>query len=99
MCTAEKQLKVCGLELMTTQGCHLCDEAVEVLLQVLDADRFAVDLVDIAFDDELMERYANRIPVLVIPASGAELDWPFDTEQLRHFSHQALSALSAPGEH
>ncbi|QEW08573.1 glutaredoxin family protein [Nitrincola iocasae] len=84
---------------MTTQGCHLCDQAIEVMLQVLDADRFCVDLVDIAFDDRLMGRYATRIPVLVVPASGAELNWPFGAEQLRSFSDQALSARCAPGEH
>lgn len=99
MCSAEKQFVMCELELMTTEGCHLCDDAVEVLLQVLDAECFSVDLVDIAFDDELMERYATRIPVVVCPATGAELNWPFGTEQLRSFTHQALSALGAPGKH
>ncbi|KGK42960.1 hypothetical protein LH51_03555 [Nitrincola sp. A-D6] len=99
MCSAENKLEVCELELMTTQGCHLCDEAVEVMLQVLDAGCFSVDLLDIAFDDTLMERYATRIPVLVAPATGAELSWPFGTEQLRCFSEQAFLARHAPGKH
>lgn len=97
MCSAENRPVVCELELMTTQGCHLCDDAVELLLQVLDADRFSVVLVDIAFDDELMERYAIRIPVVVCPATGTELNWPFGAEQLSRFSHQALLAQCAPG--
>lgn len=97
MCSTENRLAVCELELMTTQGCHLCDEAIEIILQVLDAESFTVDLVDIAFDDQLMERYATRIPVVVCPATGAELDWPFGAEQLRSYSVPLLSALRVPG--
>jgi len=34
--------------------------------------------VEIADDDELLERYGVRIPVLQRLDTGAELDWPFD---------------------
>jgi hypothetical protein len=51
----------------------------------LDPNLFEVDLVDIAFDDQLMNLYATRIPVLVDNQSGAELDWPFDMQQLAEF--------------
>lgn len=73
------------LLLMSTSGCHLCDEAVELLVTGLDPRRHSVDEVDIAFDDELMSRYGVRIPVLVDEASGSELGWPFDAEELRRF--------------
>ena len=73
------------LELMTTEGCHLCEHATPLLVAGLDPNVFEVDLVDIAFDDELMNRYAARIPVLVDSQSGAELDWPFDMQQLAEF--------------
>ena len=73
------------LELMTTEGCHLCDQATPLLVAGLDPNLFEVDLVDIAFDDQLMNRYATRIPVLVDSQSGAELGWPFDMQQLREF--------------
>lgn len=73
------------LDLMTTEGCHLCEQAIGVLQQVLQADQAEVDLVDIVFDPVLMERYAVRIPVLVDRVSGRELDWPFDADQLRRF--------------
>lgn len=99
MCSAENRFVVCELELMTTQGCHLCNDATEVLLQVLNSDCFSVDLVDIAFDDQLMERYATQIPVVVCPATGAELNWPFSPEQLRCFSQQVLLVLGTPSEH
>ncbi|GGO75844.1 thioredoxin family protein [Marinobacterium nitratireducens] len=71
--------------LMSTSGCHLCDEAVELLVTGLDPQRHSVDEVDIAFDDALMERFGVRIPVLVDEASGAELGWPFDAQGLQRF--------------
>ena len=73
------------LELMTTEGCHLCEQATPLLVAGLDPNLFEVDLVDIAFDDQLMNLYATRIPVLVDSQSGSELDWPFDMQQLREF--------------
>jgi hypothetical protein len=73
------------LELMTTEGCHLCEQATPLLVAGLDPNLFEVDLVDIAFDDQLINLYATRIPVLVDSQSGAELDWPFDMQQLAEF--------------
>jgi len=76
------------LELMTTEGCHLCDQAVPLLATGLNPDRFEVDLVDIAFDDRLLEQYALRIPVLRDSQSGSELEWPFDAETLALFLNE-----------
>ena len=73
------------LELMTTEGCHLCDQALPLLVSGIDPSKYEVDLVDIAYDDELMNQYATRIPVLVDPQSKQSLDWPFDAEQLSQF--------------
>lgn len=73
------------LELMTTEGCHLCDQAVPLLVEGVDPEQFEVDLIDIAFEDVLVERYGRRIPVLRDAKSGAELDWPFTAPQLAQF--------------
>ena len=73
------------LELMTTEGCHLCDQALPLLVEGVDPAKFEVDLVDIAFEDELMNQYATRIPVLVEPQTKQYLDWPFDAAQLAQF--------------
>jgi len=73
------------LDLMTTEGCHLCDEAIAILQQTLQAGEAEVDLVDIVYDEALMERYATRIPVLVDRVGGEELDWPFDCQRLVQF--------------
>ncbi|WP_428034002.1 glutaredoxin family protein [Amphritea sp.] len=73
------------LLLMSSVGCHLCDMAVEVLIGSLDPHQHQLDEVDIAYDDQLMERYALLIPVLVDEVSGAELRWPFDPETVGRF--------------
>ncbi|MEP4556341.1 glutaredoxin family protein [Cobetia amphilecti] len=57
------------LWLYTTAGCHLCAR-LETTLQALGAD-VTLTRVEIAFETQLSERYATRIPVLA-SASGAE---------------------------
>lgn len=74
-----------SFELMTTLGCHLCDDAAEILVVTMSEELHEVDLVDIAYDDQLMARYATRIPVLRDVMSGQELDWPFDQRLLMAF--------------
>jgi hypothetical protein len=69
--------------LYTKPGCHLCDEACELL--VLAAGGIAVTEVDINSDGELVRRYGLRIPVLADPDSGRELEWPFGPEDVRRF--------------
>ena len=45
-------------------GCHLCEDASVLLDEMIGAD--AYDAVDIEADDDLLVRYAHRIPVLVV---------------------------------
>lgn len=74
--------------LMSSVGCHLCDDAIDILMAHLDPHQHLLDEVDIAYDDVLMERYAELIPVLVDEASGQELRWPFDDDSVRLFVTQ-----------
>jgi len=67
----------------TKPGCHLCDEAREVI--ALAGGGVVVTEVDINSDAELMQRYGLRIPVLADPDSGRELGWPFGPEDVRLF--------------
>ncbi len=50
--------------LYVRQGCHLCEDAGVLLDAMLGADGW--DAVDIEADDDLLVRYAHRIPVLAI---------------------------------
>ncbi|MGO3028976.1 glutaredoxin family protein [Pseudomonas helleri] len=72
-------------QLLGTLGCHLCEVAEGVLMPLVYEDGLLVELVDIADREEMVEAYSLRIPVLRRVDTGAELDWPFDTEQVVHF--------------
>ena len=50
--------------LYVREGCHLCEDAGVLLDDMLGAGNW--DAVDIASDDDLLVRYAHRIPVLVV---------------------------------
>jgi hypothetical protein len=49
--------------LYVRDGCHLCADASVLLDEMLGPDGW--DAVDIETDDDLLVRYAHRIPVLV----------------------------------
>ncbi len=70
--------------LYSTSACHLC-ELAEALLMPWVERGLLVAVDDIAESDELFERYGERIPVLRLESSGAELEWPFDAEGLARF--------------
>jgi glutaredoxin len=52
-------------------GCHLCDDARDILLRVRAETPFELREIDIERDDELFKRYLERIPVVSL--NGEEL--------------------------
>lgn len=63
-------------------GCHLCDEAREVVAEVCAQQ--GVDWVEVSIldDPDLADRYWERIPVTLV--DGVEHDfWRVDAERLR----------------
>lgn len=71
------------LILMGTSGCHLCEEAEQLLQQV--NIRFSLQVVDIVEKTEYYDAYALKIPVLYHPVSERSLCWPFDSKDIGHF--------------
>ena len=71
-------------QLLGTVGCHLCEIAEAEIMPLVD-NGLLVELVDITDPEDLTEVYGLRIPVLSRVDSGAELDWPFDTQQVVAF--------------
>jgi glutaredoxin len=66
------------LVLYSRPGCHLCDDARVVLDRVGEP----FQEVDIESDDQLLKRYLERIPVVVL--DGQELyDFFVDEQDLR----------------
>ena len=47
-------------------GCHLCEEAKEVMQGAHCSELFRLDEVDIESDPELLSRYRFEIPVIMI---------------------------------
>lgn len=69
------------ITLYSTEGCHLCEMAYDLTKQLNISHQ--VEIVDIAFDDELFSRYGVTIPVLNY--RGNELNWPFDLQELQNW--------------
>ncbi|MDO3386403.1 glutaredoxin family protein [Gilvimarinus sp. SDUM040013] len=65
----------------TTTGCHLCEQAK---LVVASCPSVRLQEVDIACDEQLIDRYGLRIPVLRRPDLN-ELNWPFSAEDVIQF--------------
>ncbi len=75
------------LLLLGTQGCHLCDDAEEIVADALGKQRAYIEVtkIDIAEQVQWQEKYAVRIPVLYHPESQMELGWPFNQDTLTKF--------------
>ncbi|MND45801.1 hypothetical protein D3C76_95410 [compost metagenome] len=71
-------------QLFGTLGCHLC-EVAEALLMPFVEHGLQVELIDIADEEQWFEAYSLRIPVLRRIDTGAELNWPFDAEEVVAF--------------
>lgn len=69
------------LVLYSGNGCHLCDQAKDIIYQVLPAD-WRLQEINIHGVPELEARYGLRIPVIAI-ADGEEKGWPFTAGQVR----------------
>jgi Glutaredoxin-like domain (DUF836) len=74
------------LQLLSTRGCHLCEQAEAVLRDVLSDHPDEVwTAIDIADHEALFHRYGESIPVLRDPNSHDELCWPFANTDVKRF--------------
>ncbi|MBB6291226.1 glutaredoxin-like protein DUF836 [Pseudomonas sp. SJZ103] len=71
-------------QLFGTLGCHLCEIAEAEIMPLVERG-LLVELVDITDPEDLTDAYGLRIPVLRRVDTGAELDWPFDADQVVAF--------------
>ncbi len=77
--------------LLSTQACHLCELAQDVLQQTFSQPKmqilnqrqgFEVYLQDIIDQPHWLDAYAEKIPVLLDEESTLTLEWPFDQAQV-----------------
>lgn len=71
-----------SVHLYRRESCGLCDHAEAALR---DAGVASYAAIDVGWEGALAERYGWRVPVLHDPATGRELDWPFDAWGVRTF--------------
>ena len=57
--------------LYTRQGCHLCDDAKQVLAEARRRTGFDYQEVDIDGDPELRRQYNDEVPVIAINGAKA----------------------------
>ena len=76
------------LILYGTLGCHLCEQALELITPLVASEYDLVE-IDISDSDELIERYGVRIPVVAIQGCEAEIGWPFNSERFVNFLQAA----------
>lgn len=70
--------------LYSSEGCHLCEEALALCLQYIGQKELKI--IDIIDDDDLVEQYGVHIPVLEKIEKGChqstKLFWPFTQAQV-----------------
>ncbi len=54
------------IEVLTKKDCSLCDDAKEIIEQVIAELPAELKMTDIESDPELFERYKEKIPVVLI---------------------------------
>jgi glutaredoxin len=77
--------------LYTRPGCHLCDDAAELLEGLAARIPIAIAEVNILNDVDLFERYKHSIPVVAI-AGGPTLQAPIEAEALERALIESYSA-------
>ena len=65
------------LTLLGRPGCHLCEDALEILEPRCRAAGVQLRVVDVDGEEALRSRYGLRIPV-VLAADGELSGWPLD---------------------
>ncbi len=67
------------LKLYSTEYCELCESALELVLTISVSREVSLEVVDISYDEYLIAKYGQYIPVLSIEYSTEyqELRWPF----------------------
>jgi glutaredoxin len=67
---------------LTRQGCHLCDQAIEVVAAICAETGDTYATRDVDTDPELARLYTDQVPVIFV--DGAQHDfWRVDPVRLR----------------
>lgn len=90
-CTFKAMKSPPKVELLTKPGCHLCQDAREVVRDVCAELELNWEEVSIAGDPVLADRFAEEIPVVMV--DGVQRDfWTIDPGRLRTILETILRA-------
>ena len=69
----------------STDHCTLCEQALDMLLSMPELAGAQLEVVDIAGNTALEERYAACLPTLLLVDGDTRLalEWPFNTQRVR----------------
>jgi len=70
------------LTLLSKPGCHLCDDARQIVLEVAGERGLELEERNILDDEKLLAEYAEEIPVLLIDDRVHQI-WRVDAERFR----------------
>ena len=70
------------LVLYTTSHCHLCEAAEALLINLTKQYDISWMPIEITDDDNLIEKYGIKIPVIKRIDNNAEIYWPFSTKEI-----------------
>lgn len=70
------------LILYSTSHCHLCEKAEAQLLNVQKQHDICWVTQEISTDDQLLEQYGTKIPVIKSIKNQSELNWPFSEDDI-----------------
>ena len=59
------------LTIYSRQGCHLCDEAKDVIERVRQRVDFSLEVINVETDPALEREYGEQIPVVLINGNRA----------------------------
>ena len=71
------------LALYATSGCHLCEQADALIRRTVTLPFCTIEITN---DDNLLQNYGLRIPVLRRLDTGEELNWPFDATAIQRLA-------------
>lgn len=75
-----------GVWLYTTAGCHLCEQAYQMLQRLETDENLDIVLIEIGDDEQLTEQFGTVIPVVEFN-DKTRLYWPFEQTDLANRLH------------
>lgn len=70
------------MRLLTRVGCHLCDEAREIVAEVCTSEGIPWETLDVDSDAELAARYTDHVPVIFVDSEPHSY-WFVDADRLK----------------